>query len=67
MAKRIKGITIELDGETKGLDKALQGVNKRSRDLNSELRDVDRLLKFNPDNVELLEQKQKLLNSFKHF
>lgn len=63
MAKsRIKGITIELDGETKGLDKALSGVNKTTRDLQSELRDVEKLLKFSPDNVELLEQKQKLLN-----
>jgi hypothetical protein len=59
---RIKGITIELDGETKGLDKALSGVNKTTRDLQSELRDVEKLLKFSPDNVELLEQKQKLLN-----
>jgi phage-related minor tail protein len=59
---RIKGITIELDGETKGLDKALQGVNKTTRDLQGELRDVEKLLKFSPDNVELLEQKQKLLN-----
>lgn len=63
MAKsRIKGITIELDGETKGLDKALSGVNKTTRDLQNELRDVEKLLKFSPDNVELLEQKQKLLN-----
>ncbi len=61
MAKRIKGITIELDGETKGLDKALKGVNKRSRDLQSELKDVDKLLKFNPGNSDLIAQKQKLL------
>lgn len=61
MSKRIKGITIELDGDTKGLDKALSDVNKKSRDLQGELRDVDRLLKFNPKNVELIAQKQKLL------
>ena len=59
--KRIKGITIELDGETKGLDKALKDVNKRSRDLQSELREVNRSLKFNPKNTELLAQKQKIL------
>jgi phage-related minor tail protein len=59
--KRIRGITIELDGETKGLDKALQDVNKRSRDLSSELREVENALKFNPGNVELLAQKQQLL------
>jgi phage-related minor tail protein len=61
MAKRIQGIVISLDGETKGLDKALNDVNKRSRDLQGELRDVERLLKFSPDNVEALAQKQKLL------
>ncbi|MCK0471391.1 hypothetical protein [Halalkalibacter sp. APA_J-10(15)] len=61
MSKRIKGITIELDGDTRGLDKALGDVNKRSQDVNKELRDVDRLLKFNPGNTELIAQKQKLL------
>ncbi|MGE7545069.1 phage tail tape measure protein [Sporosarcina newyorkensis] len=61
MSKRIKGITIEIDGETKGLEKSLESVNKKSRDIQKELRDVDRLLKFNPKNVELLAQKQKLL------
>lgn len=59
--KRIQGITIQLDGETKGLDKALGDVNKQSRNLQKELRDVDRLLKFNPGNTELLAQKQQLL------
>lgn len=61
MSKRIKGITIELDGDTKGLDKALKDVNKESRDIQKELRDVDRLLRFNPKNTELIAQKQKLL------
>lgn len=61
MSKRIKGITIELDGDTKGLDKALKDVNKESRDIQKELRDVDRLLRFNPKNTELVAQKQKLL------
>lgn len=61
MSKRIKGITIELDGETTGLQKALKDVNKESRDIQKELRDVDRLLKFSPKNVELLAQKKKLL------
>lgn len=61
MSKRIKGITIEIDGDTKGLDKALKDVNKESRDIQRELRDVDRLLKFNPKNTELLAQKKKLL------
>ena len=61
MSKRIKGITIELDGDTKGLDKALSDVNKTSRDLTKELRDVEKLLKFSPGNAELVAQKQKLL------
>lgn len=59
--KRIQGITIELDGETKGLDKALKDVNKRSGDLASELREVEKALKFNPGNTDLLAQQQKLL------
>lgn len=61
MAKRIQGITIEIGGDTVGLQKALSDVNKRSKDLQSELRDVERLLKFNPGNVEALAQKQALL------
>jgi len=62
MAERIKGITVEIGGDTVGLDKALQGVNKTSRTLQSELRDVQRLLKFDPNNAELMAQKQELLN-----
>ncbi|TYR75586.1 hypothetical protein FZC79_10490 [Rossellomorea vietnamensis] len=61
MSKNIKGITIELDGDTKGLNKALSSVNSRSKELQTELRDVDRLLKFSPGNTELIAQKQKLL------
>jgi len=58
---RIKGITIELDGETTGLQKALSNVTKQSIDIQKELKDVDRLLKFDPTNVEAMAQKQKLL------
>ncbi|MBY0130627.1 DUF2207 domain-containing protein [Bacillus cereus] len=61
MAGRIKGITIEIGGETTGLQNALKDVNKRSDDLTKELKDVERLLKFDPGNVEALAQKQKLL------
>lgn len=57
----IKGIKIEIDGSTKGLDKALRGVNKETKGIQTELRQVDRLLKFNPKNVELLTQKKQLL------
>lgn len=58
---RIKGITVEIGGDTQGLDKALKGVNKTSSGLQKELRDVQRLLKFDPSNTELLAQKQQLL------
>ena len=61
MSKNIKGITIELGAETKGLDKALKGVNDSARNIQGELREVDKLLKFNPGNTELISQKQKLL------
>jgi TP901 family phage tail tape measure protein len=58
---RIKGITIELDGDTRGLDEALRGVNQRSRELHTELNDVNRLLRFNPGNADLIAQQQRLL------
>ncbi|WP_140161229.1 phage tail protein, partial [Bacillus thuringiensis] len=61
MAGRIKGITIEINGETTGLQNALKDVNKQSDNLAKELKDVERLLKFDPGNVEALSQKQKLL------
>jgi phage-related minor tail protein len=61
MASRIRGITIEIAGNTKPLEKALGDVNKRSNSLKTELKDVERLLKFNPQSAELLAQKQKLL------
>lgn len=60
-SKYIKGITIEIAGDTQKLTKALEEVNKKSRDLQGELRQVERLLKLDPKNTELLEQKQKLL------
>lgn len=60
-SKYIKGITIEIAGDTQKLTKALEGVNKQSRELQGELRQVERLLKLDPTNTELLEQKQKLL------
>ena len=63
MASRIKGITIEIGGDTTGLKKALSDVDKSIRDTQSELKDVDRLLKIDPKNTELLVQKQKLLTS----
>ena len=61
MSSNLKGINIELGAETKGLDKALADVNKRARDSQVELRKVDKLLKLDPKNTELVAQKQKLL------
>lgn len=58
---RIQGITIEIGGDTTGLDKALKGVNSTIGKSKSELRDVEKLLKLDPTNTELLSQKQKLL------
>lgn len=57
----IKGITIEIGGNTAPLQKALEGVNKTSRDLQSELREIEKLLKLDPTNTTLLAQKQNLL------
>ena len=61
MADRIKGITIELDGDTTKLSNALKGVNKEIRDTQSNLKDVNKLLKMDPGNADLLAQKQKYL------
>ncbi|MGH2326524.1 phage tail tape measure protein [Leuconostoc lactis] len=58
---RIKGITIEIDGDTKGLDKALGNVNQSASKTQQELRDVNKLLKLDPGNTDLIAQKQKLL------
>lgn len=62
-ASRIKGITIEIGGDTTQLTKALQGVNKDLKTTQSSLRDVNKLLKLDPGNTELLTQKQKLLKN----
>ncbi len=61
MAGRIKGITIEIGGNIQPLQNALKDVNKQSDALAKELKDVERLLKFDPGNVEALAQKQQLL------
>lgn len=61
MAERIKGMQIVIGGDTTGLSKALSGVNKKISGTQKELKDVERLLKLDPKNTVLLEQKQKLL------
>lgn len=62
MAGNIKGITIEIGGNTTPLQKALSDVNKSIKDTQKQLKDVDKLLKIDPSNIELLRQKQDLLN-----
>lgn len=61
MADRIKGITIEIGGNTTKLTAALQNVNRSLSTSQKALRDVSKLLKFNPESTELLRQKQEYL------
>lgn len=58
---KVRGITIELGADTSGLSKALKGVNSEISKTQKDLKDVERLLKLDPSNTELLAQKQKLL------
>ncbi len=57
MANRIKGITVEIGGDTTKLQTALKGVNTEIRNTQSQLRDVEKLLKLDPGNTELLAQR----------
>lgn len=61
MAGKIRGITIELGGDTSGLTKSLQDANKEIKNTQTQLKDVEKLLKLDPTNTELLRQKQQLL------
>lgn len=61
--KRIKGITIEINGNTTQLSKSLQSLDNNINKTNNSLKDVNKLLKFDPSNTELLSQKQTLLSS----
>lgn len=58
---KIKGLTVEIGGDTTNLGKALESVNKKSGDLSAELGEINRQLKFDPKNTELLAQKQQVL------
>lgn len=60
-ANRIKGITIEIGGDTTKLQTALKGVNSQVKSTQQQLKDVNKLLKLDPGNTELLAQKHKLL------
>ena len=61
MANRIKGITVEIGGDTTKLQTALKGVNTEIRNTQSQLLDVEKLLKLDPGNTELLAQRHRLL------
>ena len=61
MAGNIKGITIEIGGDTKGLDSALKSVTSQSVTLGKDLKTVNQLLKLDPGNMELVAQKQQIL------
>ena len=61
MANRIRGITVEIGGDTTKLSKALEGVNKNIKNTQTQLKDVEKLLKLDPTNTELISQKQKML------
>ena len=57
MASRIKGITVEIGGDTTKLTESLKDVNGEIKNTQSQLKDVEKLLKFDPANTELLSQK----------
>ena len=59
--KALKGLTIKIGGDTSELTKALDGVEKQGRSLSGELGQINKLLKLDPKNTELLAQKQKVL------
>jgi phage-related minor tail protein len=63
LANRIKGITVEIGGDTTKLQTALKQVNTEIKHTQSELRDVNKLLKLDPGNTELISQKHKLLGT----
>ena len=62
MASRIQGITVEIGGDTTKLQNALKGVNGQIKSMQSQLKDVNKLLKLDPGNTELIAQKHKLLS-----
>lgn len=62
MGKGIRGIIVEIGGDTTKLGKAIDDASRKSQDLQKELKGVNSLLKMDPSNVTLLKQKQDLLN-----
>lgn len=62
MASNIKGITIEIGGNAEKLEKSLSDVYKKSKSLTGEMKEIDKAMRFNPKNIELAGQKQKVLS-----
>lgn len=61
--KRIKGITVEINGKTTGLEKALKSANTEIKKAQNHLRDIQSALKLDPKNVDMLKAKQTALNA----
>ena len=59
---KIKGLTVEIGGDATKLGKALQEIENKSKSLSSELGQVNRLLKVDPENTDLIAQKQQILS-----
>ena len=63
MATKVKGITIELNGDTTGLQEALRKVRNETKQLDTELNYINKSLKFNPTSFTMWSQKQKVLTN----
>ncbi|MDE6835242.1 MAG: hypothetical protein K2J39_13495 [Ruminococcus sp.] len=63
---KVRGITVEINGDTTGLQKSLSKVDQSIKNTQSQLKDVEKLLKLDPTNTELLAQKQRLLGEAIH-
>ena len=61
MTSRIKGITVEIGGDTTKLQNALKNVDRELKSTQAQLRDVNKMLKLDPGNTELMAQKHRLL------
>lgn len=61
MNAKVRGITVTINGDTKGLGKVLDAAKKQSMGLSKELREVNKALKLNPSSITLLSEKQAIL------
>lgn len=58
----VKGLVVQIGGDTSGLEKAIKSASKGATQLQNELKDINKLLKFDPSNTTLLSQKQQVLS-----